>query len=91
MKTRYSRFDDGFLKLVDEAAEFVKQNGYKDFVLSLVAGKEYTCHNGDTIDHCTDNIITKLSAAGVIYHFLGGGFKLAMIGEVVQRVLREKK
>ena len=72
-------------------AEFVKQNGYKDFVLSLVAGKEYPCHNGDTIYHCTDNIIAKLSAAGVIYHFLGGGFKLAMIGEVVQRVLREKK
>jgi hypothetical protein len=33
MKTRYSRFDSGFLELVDEAAEFVRNNKYEDFVL----------------------------------------------------------
>ncbi|MGA9150461.1 MAG: hypothetical protein WBZ36_07780 [Candidatus Nitrosopolaris sp.] len=61
MKTRYSRFDTGFLELVDDAADFVRNNRYGDFLLSLVPEEVCPCHNGNTIDDCTDNVITKLS------------------------------
>lgn len=91
MKTRYSRFDTGFLELVDDAADFVRNNRYGDFVLSLVPEKVCPCHNGNTIDDCTYNVITKLSAAGVLNHFPAGGFKLSLIGEVVQRTLENSK
>jgi len=81
MKTRYSRFDTGFLELVDET-DFVRNNRYG---CSLVPEKVCPCHNGNTIDDYTDNVITKLSTAGVLNHFPGGGFKLSLIGDVVQR------
>ena len=49
------------LELVDEAAEFVRNNKNENFVLSLIPDKNYRCHNGRDIDYCTNNIITKLS------------------------------
>lgn len=51
MKTRYGRFDSGFLELVDEAAEFVRNNKYEDFVLSLIPDKNYPYHNESNIDY----------------------------------------
>ncbi|MGA9154143.1 MAG: hypothetical protein WBZ36_26470 [Candidatus Nitrosopolaris sp.] len=82
--------DDSFFDLVDEAAEFVKKNGYEDFVLSLKQDTRYKCHKPGDIDRCANNIISKLSAAGVTQHYTGGGFKLSFIGELTQRRVKKE-
>jgi hypothetical protein len=91
LRVRESRLDNSFIELVDEAVDFVERNGYTDFVLSLKQNTEYKCHKPGDIDRCTDNIISKLSAAGVTQHYIGGDFKLSFIGELVQRRLSKTK
>jgi len=74
-----------------DAAKFVRSNSYENFLMSLEPGEEYDCHNDDTINKCKNNTITTLSALGIIEHFLGGGFKLAATGSLVQEYLKSER